>query len=151
MEDVDYISVEEAAQILRVSVRHAHRACHKANVRTTKAGKRTLYHKIDVERLAVELGAAYRHVEPPGEAAAAAEPSTALVPYDTLQRQLADVQTELAELKRMVVFLVEQSAKQEAPAAPPEQPAPPEPTPAQRPWFMRLFDDYRKSSKQRRK
>jgi hypothetical protein len=138
--DPDYIPVERVAQLLAVSTRHAHRACHKANVRTSKAGKRTLYHKLDVERLAIELGAEYRHVEtiPPGapqatETAAAAntEPSTALVPYDALQRQLADVQSELAELKAMVTLLVEQNQRADPPA--PVAPM------RRRRWWRRLF------------
>jgi hypothetical protein len=125
--DADYIPVERVAQLLAVSTRHAHRACHKAGVRSSKAGKRTLYHRLDVERLAVELGADYRHADTPApgapraaETAAApnAEPSTALVPYDALQRQLADVQRELAELKAMLALLVEQHARPNAPKIP---------------------------------
>lgn len=140
--DADYVPVETVAQLLAVSTRHAHRACHKANVRTSKAGKRTLYHHLDVERLAVELGAAYRHVEtvPPGapvaaETAAASnsEPSTALVPYDELRRQLADVQRELAELKGMVAVLVERDTMPNAPA-----PAV-EPATRRSAWWRRLI------------
>jgi hypothetical protein len=136
--DADYIPVERVATLLAVSTRHAHRACHKAGVRSSKAGKRTLYHRLDVERLAVELGAEYRHVETSPAPAVAAEtnarptgePSTALVPYDALQRQLADVQSELAELKAMVATLVERQAAPNAPA--PEQTT-------RRPWWKRLL------------
>jgi hypothetical protein len=134
--DADYIAVERVAQLLAVSTRHAHRACQKAGVRSSKAGRRTLYHRLDVERLAVELGAEYRTVETsPAPAVAAetaiAEPSTALVPYDALQRQLADVQSELAELKAMVATLVEQHARPNAPAD--------EPMPRKLAWWRRLF------------
>ncbi len=133
--DAEYIAVERVAQLLAVSTRHAHRACQKAGVRSSRAGRRTLYHRLDVERLAVELGAEYRHVETsPAPAVAAetavAEPSTALVPYDALQRQLADVQSELAEVKRMLAQLVEQHARPNAPA--PEQTT-------RRPWWKRLL------------
>ena len=134
--DAEYIAVEQVAQLLAVSTRHAHRACQKADVRSSKAGKRTLYHRLDVERLAVELGAEYRTVETsPAPAVAAetavAEPSTALVPYHALQRQLADVQSELAELKAMVATLVERDAKPNAPAV--------ETLPRKLAWWRRLF------------
>jgi len=153
--DAEYLAVEQVAQLLAVSTRHAHRACHKAGVRSSKAGKRTLYNRLDVERLAVELGAAYRTVElgaayrtvetSPAPAVAAetnamptGEPSTALVPYDALQRQLADVESllqlhkrEMAELKAMVATLVERDARPNAPIveAPPRTLA----------WWRRLF------------
>jgi hypothetical protein len=131
--DAEYIAVERVAQLLAVSTRHAHRACQKAGVRSSKAGRRTLYNRLDVERLAVELGAEYRTVETsPAPAVATetavAEPSTALVPYDALQRQLADVQSELAELKAMVATLVERQAAPNAPA-PLRKPA----------WWRRMF------------
>jgi hypothetical protein len=134
--DADYIAVERVANLLAVSTRHAHRACQKAGVRSSRAGKRTLYHRLDVERLALELGAEYRHVETsPAPAVAAetaiAEPSTALVPYDALQRQLADVQSELAELKAMVATLVERQAAPNPPAV--------ETLPRKQAWWRRLF------------
>jgi hypothetical protein len=137
--DADYLPIERVAQLLAVSTRHAHRACHKAGVRSSKAGKRTLYHRLDVERLAVELGAEYRTVETSPAPAVAAEtavapntePSTALVPYDALQRQLADVQSELAELKAMVATLVERDARPNAPAV--------ETLPRKLAWWRRLF------------
>jgi hypothetical protein len=138
--DADYLAVERVAQLLAVSTRHAHRACHKAGVRSSKAGRRTVYHRLDVERLAVELGAVYRTVETSPAPAVAAEtnamptgePSTALVPYDALQRQLADVQRELAELKAMVATLVERDARPNAPAV--------VETPTRRlPWWRRLL------------
>jgi hypothetical protein len=141
--DADYLAVERVAQLLAVSTRHAHRACHKAGVRSSKAGKRTVYHRLDVERLAVELGAEYRTVETwPAPAVATetavAEPSTALVPYDALQRQLADVQSllqqhkrEMAELKAMVAVLVERDARPNAPSV--------ETLPRKLAWWKRMF------------
>ncbi len=142
--DAEYIAVEQVANLLAVSTRHAHRACQKAGVRSSKAGKRTLYNRLDVEGLAVELGAEYRTVETsPAPAVAAetavAEPSTALVPYDALRRQLADVESllqhhkrEMAELKAMVATLVEQHARPNAPAAV-------ETLPRKLAWWRRLF------------
>jgi hypothetical protein len=139
--DADYLPVERVAQLLAVSTRHAHRACQKAGVRSSKAGRRTVYHRLDVERLAVELGAEYRTVETVAPAVATetavAEPSTALVPYDALQRQLADVESllqqhkrEMAELKAMVATLVERDARPNMPAPPP---------PRKLAWWRRLL------------
>jgi hypothetical protein len=137
--DADYLPVERVAQLLAVSTRHAHRACQKAGVRSSRAGRRTVYHRLDVERLAVELGAEYRTVETSPAPAVTAEtnatsstpPSTALVPYDALQRQLADVQSELAELKAMVAVLVERDARPNAPAV--------ETLPRKLAWWRRLL------------
>jgi hypothetical protein len=146
--DADYLPVERVAHLLAVSTRHAHRACQKAGVRSSRAGRRTVYHRLDVERLAVELGAEYRTVESrldnvksaPAVATetAVAEPSTALVPYDALQRQLADVESllrqhkrEMAELKAMVATLVERDARPNAPAV--------ETLPRKLAWWRRLF------------
>ncbi len=137
--DAEYIPVETVAQLLAVSTRHAHRACHKAGVRSSKAGRRTVYHRLDVERLAVELGAEYRTVETPAPAVATetattsrTPPSTALVPYDALQRQLHYIEEELADVKRMLATLVE---RQDAPNVP----APAEPIPHKLAWWQRWF------------
>jgi hypothetical protein len=138
--DADYLPVERVAQLLAVSTRHAHRACHKAGVRSSKAGRRTVYHRLDVERLAVELGAEYRTVETTPAPAVATEtaatsrtpPSTTLVPYDALQRQLHYIEEELADVKRMLAVLVE---RQDAPNVP----APAEPIPRKLAWWRRFF------------
>jgi hypothetical protein len=54
-----------------------------------------------------------------------------LVPYDALQRQLADVQSELAELKAMVATLVERDARPNTPAV--------ETLPRKLAWWRRLL------------
>jgi hypothetical protein len=142
--DADYLPVETVANLLAVSPRHAHRACHKAGVRSSKAGRRTVYHRLDVERLAVELGAEYRTVETsPAPAVATetaiAEPSTALVPYDALQRQLADMQAELADVRVMVELLVDENRQLALLVQQQPMPAPAEPIPRQRAWWQRWF------------
>ena len=137
--DADYLPVERVAQLLAVSTRHAHRACQKAGVRSSRAGRRTLYNRLDVEGLAVELGAEYRTVETSPAPAVAAEtnarptgePSTALVPYDALQRQLTYIEEELADVKRMLATLVERQAAPNAPAV--------ETLPRKLAWWRRLF------------
>ncbi len=137
--DAEYIPVETVATLLAVSTRHAHRACHKAGVRSSKAGRRTVYHRLDVERLAVELGAEYRTVETPAPAVAtetaatsSTPPSTALVPYDALQRQLTDMQAELAEVRDMVELLVDKNRQL---ALLVQQ----QPMPRKLAWWRRLF------------
>lgn len=95
-DDEAHISVEEAADLLRVSTRQAHRYGeqeHGGRLRTRKAGRRTLFHKGDVEALAAELGVEYKPPE---------RPKTELVPAGEMlhylrerDQQLNDVQQQL--------------------------------------------------------
>ena len=96
-----YISVEEAADLLHVSTRQAHRYGeqeHGGRLRTRKAGRRTLFHKGDVETLANELGVEYKPPE---------RPKTELVPAGDMlhylrerDQQLSDVQQQLNRARR---------------------------------------------------
>jgi len=56
--DNEYITVEEAAEILQVTTRGANRYGHGPNprLRSRKAGRRLLYNKADVIELARDLG-----------------------------------------------------------------------------------------------
>jgi hypothetical protein len=58
MADEEYITVEDAADILRVVPRQVNRYGNgpDARLRTRKAGRRVLYHRGDVETLADDLG-----------------------------------------------------------------------------------------------
>ncbi len=58
MADDQYITVEDAASILQVTTRQAHRYGEgdRARVRTRRIGRRVMFHKGDVEVLAAELG-----------------------------------------------------------------------------------------------
>ncbi len=58
MADDEYITVEDAADILRVVPRQVNRYGNgpDARLRTRKAGRRVLYHRGDVETLADDLG-----------------------------------------------------------------------------------------------
>ncbi len=58
-----YITVEEAQQILRVSVRQVHNHIASGRIRSQKEGKRRMLVEDDVIALAAELGSANR--EPP--------------------------------------------------------------------------------------
>src|SRR5919199_6388083 len=102
----EFIPVERVAACLRVTPRHAHKAAQKANVRTRKAGRRLLYHRADVDRLADELGVAYRTVEPealetiPNEPPATAEttPATDIVLASDLLRHVRELEASLARV-----------------------------------------------------
>jgi len=56
-ESGDYIPVEEARIILRVTARQVQRHAAKGRVRSRRVGRRLEVHRDDVERLAEELGA----------------------------------------------------------------------------------------------
>ena len=58
MSDDTYITVEEAADILQLSTRQTHRYAKGTppRLRTSRSGKRFLFHQGDVRRLAEELG-----------------------------------------------------------------------------------------------
>ena len=74
-DDTQYITVEDAADILQVTPRQAHRygGGDHPRIRTRKAGRRILYHRGDVEALAVDLGVEFRsRSKPPAPQALAA-------------------------------------------------------------------------------
>jgi hypothetical protein len=58
----EWLTVEEAADRLQVSIRQANRYGHgdSPRLRTKRAGKRVLYHRGDVEQLADDLGVVYK-------------------------------------------------------------------------------------------
>ncbi len=79
----EWLTVEEAADRLQVSIRQANRYGNRSGngdepeLRTQKAGKRTLYLREDVEALADKLGVAYKP-RPPHESTALVQPSELL-------------------------------------------------------------------------
>lgn len=86
-----YISMGEAAQILRVSYRHATRFANR--VRSKRVGQRILFHKGDVEALSVELGTQYRpEIPKPAE----------LVPLGVMMETFNQQQQQIAMLSREV-------------------------------------------------
>lgn len=103
--DDTYIPVEVAAAVLHCTARHAHRAAHAANVRTRSAGRRTLYHREDIDALAIALGVAYRTpAAPPPSPSPPAEPPTAddapadIVLASDLLRHMRDLETSMARI-----------------------------------------------------
>ncbi len=92
----EYITVEEAASLLRVSIRQANRYGSGDNprIRTRKAGKRILYHRGDVEALANDLGVAYKPI-------AKQQPVELLPPGDVLNL-VRDLQERLMLTTRRI-------------------------------------------------
>ena len=87
----EYITVEQVASTLRVSVRHAARYAER--VRTQKAGKRILFHRGDIEALADELGAQNKPAIPqPAE----------LVPLGEMMQTFERQQAQIAALSHEV-------------------------------------------------
>jgi hypothetical protein len=87
----EYITVEQVASTLRVSVRHAARYAER--VRTQKAGKRILFHRGDIEALADELGAQHKPAIPqPAE----------LVPLGEMMQTFERQQAQIAALSHEV-------------------------------------------------
>ncbi len=105
MAEPEYITVEEAAEILQVTTRQAHRYGERGRIQTRKAGRRVMFNRTDVETLADDLGVL---TSPRPNA-----PRTDLVPagdmldyirerdqrLDELQGQLVSAAAELGRLK----------------------------------------------------
>ena len=82
--DDEYITAEQAAQILRVTDRQARRYAASGQVQSKRAGARVLLHRADVERLANELHAYER---PP--------PTPQIVPQGELLQTIERLRVEL--------------------------------------------------------
>src|SRR5438128_2193501 len=87
-EPVKWLTVNEAAAILRMTPRQVNRYGNTGRIRTRRAGRRVLYHNIDVEQLADEL----RVDERP-----ATQPTSLAAPLASLTEQLRDRDQQLAE------------------------------------------------------
>ena len=115
MADEDYITVEDAASILRVTTRQVNRygKGNPPKIRTQRAGKRLLYHAGDVDALADELGAV-RSVAPPA-AKAELVPLGEMLQYQREREQdharhVNDLQGQLQQAARRVGELEAQLA-----------------------------------------
>ena len=94
----NWLTVEDAAAILRVTVRQVNRYGQgdDPKLRTRKAGQRTLYERSDVEQLARERGAEYVP-EPKPE-----QPGADLMPPGELFDLVRDLQDKLMYASRRV-------------------------------------------------
>ncbi len=107
MPDEPYIPVEEAADILQVTTRQAHRYGEgdQPRVRTRRAGRRVMFHKDDVEALAAELGVLDQ--PRPGRPRSDLISATVMFDYirerdvklDALQQQLQQAMHEIGRLQ----------------------------------------------------
>lgn len=92
----DWITVEEAAAILRRSTRQVHRLASEENrIRTEKVSYRKLFYRPDVERLAVELRSA--DAPPPKPRQELVIPSDMLDYLREKDQQIAQTQTQLQQ------------------------------------------------------
>lgn len=92
----DWMTVEEASGLLRVVPRQVNRYGNESKLRTKRIGRRILYHRDDVQKLAEELGAARR---PPPAPKPEVIPASAMLDYfRERDQQLAVAQQQIATL-----------------------------------------------------
>jgi hypothetical protein len=96
-DEPEYITVEVAAQRLKVTPRMVNRYgnMQPPRLRSRKAGRRTLYHPDDVEQLAVDLDVANKPAPVPPAQMTVFEPGEIFEYLREKDRQLAEVQQQL--------------------------------------------------------
>lgn len=87
MEEQEWLTAEQVAEILRVSLRHAYRYGEDGKIVTRKAGRRIQFSRASVEELAAELNV---EIKPP-----ARPQKTDLLPASELLEYLKQVQDQL--------------------------------------------------------
>ena len=92
--DSEYISVEAAAETLRMTARQVNRYGNEGRIQTRRAGRRVLYLRTDVEALAVELGVAHRP---------APRPRAELVPVGHMLDYIRERDTRLDDLQKQLL------------------------------------------------
>ncbi len=108
--ETHWIPVEDAADILQVTTRQAHRYGEgdNARIRTRKAGRRVMFHKEDVESLAADLGVL--HAPRPHRAKTDLVPAGEMLDYirerdrrlEELQQQLTGAAAEVGRLQGLL-------------------------------------------------
>lgn len=101
-DDNDWLTVEQVATMLGTSTRQAHRygEGESARIRTRKAGRRVLFSRTDVDKLARDLGIARREppTPPPARPQVVAQQQTELLEYiRELQGQISQLQDEIRD------------------------------------------------------
>jgi chromosome segregation ATPase len=89
----EYMTVEDAAAMLRVSIRTIHRNGEVGKVRTVNMGRRTMFHRGDIERLAEEMDATKRPERSQGPPPSRSE----LVPASELLERVWELQQRLEQ------------------------------------------------------
>jgi hypothetical protein len=97
----EWITVEEAAGILRVVPRQVNRYGNEKRIRIKRTGRRVFYHRADVTQLAEELGAARRPAPPP---------KTELVPAGVMLDYLRERDQQLANTEHQLAAVLAQLA-----------------------------------------
>jgi hypothetical protein len=101
-QEYQYIPVETAADLLKMSARMVNKYGNDGRLRTKKAGRRVLYVREDVETLAEELAVDMR---PPPKA-----PRADLVPVGEMMDYIRDRDTKNEELQRQLLQAVAEIA-----------------------------------------
>jgi DNA-binding transcriptional MerR regulator len=98
-QEPEYMTVEKAAQILKVTPRMVNRYgnMNPPRLRWRKAGRRILYHPRDVEQLAADLDVANKPAPAATVEMTVFEPSEVLKYLRERDRQLAEVQVRLEQ------------------------------------------------------
>ena len=92
--DAEYIPVETAAEILRMTARAVNRYGNEGRLQIRRAGRRVLYLRSDVESLAAELGVALRP---------SPRPRSELVPVGQMLDYLRERDARLDDLQQQLV------------------------------------------------
>jgi hypothetical protein len=100
-DDAEYIGVEEAAVLLGgITTRQAHRVGQQARTRT--AGKRTLFHRGDIEHLAEQRGVDREAVEQARQYQPQSQPKTDLVPAGEMLDYIRERDRKLEEMQQQL-------------------------------------------------
>lgn len=99
MPDEEYLTVEEAADILQVTTRQVHRygSGPNARIRTRRLGKRVMFHRSDVDTLANDLGVVRSAVERTPK-----PPKAELIPINEMMLYLRERDQQLNEVQQQL-------------------------------------------------
>ncbi len=107
-DEAEYVNVETAASILSIVTRQVHRYGENGRLRRRKLGRRMLFHRGDVDALALELDAVNKVRAP-------STPRSELIPIGDALEHMQRLQSELSAAMRRVGQLegtLEATAKQ---------------------------------------
>jgi len=97
-DDVEsYMTVEDAAAYLRTSIRTVHRNGELGKVRTIRVGRRTLFHKGDIERMGKEQDVTNKPERP-----AQPQHRAEMVPASDLMDRIWELQSRLEQQAAMI-------------------------------------------------
>lgn len=104
-DDAEYITADQAAEVLRVSSRQVHRYAEGNNprLRVRKAGRRLLFHAGDVDQLALDLNVAHRPRPRPS--------AVRMMPQGELAQYLKQKDEEIAQLREEIAQRREEIAR----------------------------------------